>query len=387
VTPPPPRAPVALLAVGAGLAVAGLYYNQPILGAIAHDLGATPTAIGVVPMLTQLGYGAGILLFAPLGDRLDRRRVIVAKALALAVALIIGGLAASVTQLAIASVAIGLCATTAQDCVPAAAALARPETRGKTVGQVMTGLLLGILLSRLVSGAVAEQLGWRAVFFGAAATVVGFAAIAAARLPPFPPTTTAGYGALLRSIGHLARAEPTLRRAAVTQGLLSVAFSAFWSTLALALAAPPFGLGSTAAGAFGLAGAAGALIAPFAGAIADRRGPVLVLRLGIAVVLASFLALLAAPGSLPLLIAATVTFDLGVQACLISHQSIVYGLDPAARSRLNAVLVSAMFVGMATGAALGSRALAYAGWPGVLTLAAIATGLAMVVRLLPERRG
>jgi predicted MFS family arabinose efflux permease len=151
--------------------------------------------------------------------------------------------------------------------------------------------------------------------------------------------------------------------------------------LAVALAAPPYHLGGTAAGAFGLAGAAGALAAPIAGSIADSRGPVSVIRAGATLVAVSFVAMAVWQGSLLVLVAGAITFDLGVQASLVSHQTIVYGLDPAARSRLNAVLVSSMFLGMSTGAALGSRALARYGWTGVTMLGAMAACAAFLVYL------
>lgn len=390
-TSPGPEAPLPtplllLLAGGAGLSVASLYYNQPLLGAMARDLGASPSAIGAVPTLTQLGYAAGILLFAPLGDRLDRRRVVVAKLAALAVALLGAALAPSAGLLAVAGLAIGLVATAAQDLVPAAAALAPAASRGRTVGSVMTGLLLGILLSRVVSGAAGAHAGWRAVYAGAAAAVAGLAVAVALKLPPMPPAARARYGELLASIFLLARDLAPLRRAALAQALLSVAFGGFWSTLALALAGAPFGLGPVAAGAFGLAGAAGAAIAPLAGAAADRRGPEPVIRGGAALAVASFATIALFPGSLGVLVVATVVFDLGVQASLIAHQSIVYGLDPAARGRLNAVLVSAMFLGMAAGAAAASQVFARAGWAGVAALGALAAAAALAVRLAPSRR-
>lgn len=376
---------VLLLAAGAGVSVASLYYNQPILGAIAKDLGATPASVGLLPTLTQVGYGSGILLFAPLGDRFDLRRVILAKGTLLALALLAAALAPSLFVLGATSLLVGLLATTAQDFVPAAAALARPEARGKTVGTAMTGLLLGILLSRVVSGFVGERLGWRAIYLGAAVAVATLSAVAAARLPSITSTARASYGALLRSTVALLRGTAPLQRAALAQGLLSLAFSAFWSTLALVLARPPFELGSTVAGAFGLAGAAGALVAPIAGSIADRRGPETVIRVGSALVLVSFAALALRPDSLPVLVAVTLLFDLGVHASLISHQSIVYGLDPAARSRLNAVLVSSMFLGMALGSALASRLLAAWGFSAIGVLGAVAGALALVVRAWPSR--
>lgn len=375
-----------MFAAGAGLAAACLYYNQPILGTIARDLGATPGEVGIVPTATQLGYAAGILLSAPLGDRLDRRRLIVAKGAALAAALILAALSPSIVVLAIASLAIGLLATIAQDFVPAAAALAPAESRGKIVGTVMTGLLLGILLSRLASGTVGQHFGWRAVYFGAAGTVALLTVVAAVRLPPLAPSSDASYVALLRSIALLVRDVSALRRAALAQSFLSMAFSGFWSTLALALSAPPFELGSAIAGAFGIAGAVGALIAPVAGAASDRRGPEVVVRGAIVIVVVSFVAMALAPGSLVVLVITTVTADLGIQAALIAHQSIIYGLDPTARSRLNAALVSAMFFGMSSGAALASRALARWGFVGVAVFGIVTSALALVVRLWPSRR-
>lgn len=374
-----------LFAAGAGLSVASLYYNQPILTAIAADLGASSESVGYVPMCTQFGYAAGILLFAPLGDRLDRRKLIVAKGVMLVLALLLAALARSIEGLCLASLAIGLLATIAQDFVPAAATLATPEARGKTVGTVMTGLLLGILLSRLVSGAVAQRFGWRVVYFGASGTIAALTLLSGARMPSLPASATASYGTLLRSMAGLLLRVAPLRRAALAQGLLSVAFSGFWSTLALVLAAAPFHFGSTVAGAFGVAGAAGALIAPLAGAAADRRGPEVVLRASMALVIASFIAMALFPSSLAVLIAGTVMFDLGVQASLISHQTIVYGLDATARSRVNAVLVSSMFFGMSAGAALASRARMIDGFRGVAILGAIAAVLALVVRLWPSR--
>jgi predicted MFS family arabinose efflux permease len=375
---------VALLAVGAGLSVASLYYNQPMLGRLAASLGATPGRIGAIPVATQLGYAAGIILFGPLGDKLDRRKVIVVKAGLLVLALVLAGLARDVLWLSAASLAVGLAATVAQDLVPAAAAIADPASRGKTVGTVMTGLLLGILLSRVVSGAVTEYLSWRAVFLGAAGIVALFAVTAAQVLPSFPPTARASYVALLASMGALVRDVAPLRRAAVTQGLLSFAFSGFWSTLALGLAAPPFGLSSVVAGSFGIAGAAGAMAAPIAGGLSDRRGPAVVIRAGAALTVGAFVAMALLGRSLAVLVIGTVVFDLGVQSCLIAHQTIVYAQDPAARSRLNAVLVSAMFLGMSGGAFVASRVFLRSGLSGVCAIGALAAGAALALRMRPE---
>jgi len=372
------------LAAGAGISVASIYYSQPMLDIISKQFNAGIGAVGMVPMLTQAGYALGILLLAPLGDRHDRRTIIFIKGLLLVAALLLCGFSGGLSALLIASFITGLTATVAQDIVPASAALAPERSRGKTVGTVMTGLLVGILLSRVVSGVVAEYFGWRTLYMIAALAVLLITLTLWRVLPRFAPGTSMSYPRLLLSLVHLWRHHQTLRRAALAQGLLSVAFSAFWSTLALMLS-DRFHLDSAVAGAFGLAGAAGAMAAPLAGTFADRIGPARVTQAGAGLVTISFalmflLPLLPMPAQLALIVLCTIGFDLGVQATLVAHQTLVYGLAPEARSRLNALLFTVVFIGMATGAALGSLALAHWGWNGVVALATLAGAAALAVR-------
>ena len=381
---PVPAGLAPLLAAGAGFSVAAIYYSQPLLPDLARGLQASEGAIGAVPMLTQLGYAAGILLLAPLGDRYDRRRVMLVKAGLLALALLASALAPGMAVLLAASLFVGLTATLAQDFVPAAVSLAPEHQRGKAVGAVMTGLLLGILLSRVVSGLVTQALGWRAMFGLAAASLVLLAVAVYWRVPSFPAATRLGYGQLLRSMAGLWRQHSPLRRAALAQGLLGLGFSAFWSTLAVMLHAR-FDLGSGAAGAFGLAGAAGALAAPLAGRLADRHGPRRVAVLGASVAALAYALMLGmdwlpASGQLLLLVISAIGFDFGFQSALIAHQSTVYGLDPAARSRLNAMLITAMFVGMAGGSVLGAFAYAHWGWPAIAAIGVLSSTLAALWR-------
>ncbi|BET11737.1 MFS transporter [Pandoraea sputorum] len=379
---------ILLLATGTGLTVASLYYAQPMLGIMTDDIHAANTTVGWVPTLTQLGYALGILLLVPMGDIIDRRRIVLVKGAILTLALLLAAFAPGIGTLLVASLAIGLTATMAQDIVPAAATLAPESIRGRVVGTVMTGLLLGILLSRVVSGFVAQNFGWRAMYVVAAISVAGFGVVAWRSLPSFHPTTQMSYRQLIGSVASLWRRHPALRRAAFAQGLLSVGFSAFWSTLAVMLHEAPFHLGAAAAGAFGLAGAAGALGAPIAGRIADKKGPQIVTRLGAGLVAVSFAAMLFAPllsphAQLWLIGLGAIGFDLGVQVALISHQTIVYGIEPAARSRLNAVLFVCVFIGMSLGSVLGSQALAHWGWTGVASLAMLSALGALAVRMWP----
>ncbi|CAI2432358.1 MFS transporter [Serratia plymuthica] len=380
---------VFLLAAGAGLSVASIYYSQPMLSIMGATFHAGVSDTGMVPTLTQAGYALGILLLAPLGDRHDRRQIIRIKGVLLALTLLMCGFSSSFPLLLLSSLAIGLAATVAQDIIPAAATLASDANRGKTVGTVMTGLLAGILLSRVFSGVVAEYFGWRSVYMLAALGVLVITLTIGAVLPRFKPNTTLSYPALLRSLGKLWADYPELRRAALAQGLLSVAFSAFWSTLAVMLA-EKYQLGSAVAGAFGLAGAAGALAAPLAGMLADRHGPDYVTKIGAAMVVCSFalmflLPWLPLPAQLALIALSAVGFDLGIQATLVAHQTIIYAINPAARSRLNAILFTLVFIGMASGAALGSKVLESAGWPGVVLLATLAAAGGLALRMLAKR--
>jgi len=383
-----PTALVLFFAAGAGLAVASLYYSQPMLGVLGMDIGASDRTVGWVPTLTQLGYAFGILFLIPLGDQINRRNIILAKSVLLALALLVASWAPSIELLLAASFAIGIAATLAQDIVPSAAHLAPESQRGKVVGSVMTGLLLGIVLSRVVSGYIAEFFGWRAVFLVAAISIVVIGLEAWRSLPSFQPTTQNSYKNLLKSLVHLWRRHSALRKATLSQGLLSVGFSAFWSTLAVMLYAAPFHLGSGTAGAFGFAGAVGALAAPIAGRVADRRGPENVALLGTGMVIISFAIMFLMPLLSPnlrlwLLAASAIGFDLGVQTSLIAHQTIIYGIDHNARSRLNAILFVGMFIGMAAGSALGSIFQAQWGWIAVTFLATTTALGSMVVRVWP----
>lgn len=365
------------LAGATGSSVAAIYYSQPILPLISAELGSSVRQISLVPTLTQFGYALGILLLVPLGDRFNRRNLILSKSLLLALTLLAFSFSSGLQSLLVLSLLIGLLATVAQDIVPAVAALSDPARRGRTVGTVMTGLLLGILLSRAVSGLVSAWDGWRLLYQLAALSILASGVLAWAMLPALPGDRSLSYGRLMGSMWSLWRQYPLLRRAARAQALFSVGFAAFWSTLALLLA-DQFQLGSAVAGAFGLAGAAGALAAPLAGAAADRQGAGKVTLWAGLLSAFSFLLMYAVswlPTSLalPLLVLTVIGFDLGVQTALIAHQSIVYSLDPAARSRLNALLVSWMFVGMASGSAGAGLLYSLAGFPAVINLALIAT--------------
>lgn len=351
------------MAAATGIAVANIYYNQPMLGVMERDLGS-PEWTGLIPTATQLGYAAGLFLLVPLGDLMDRRRLIAGQFVLLAVALLLVAVAPTAGLVIAASLALGACSTVAQQIVPFAAALAEPARRGKTIGLVMSGLLCGILLSRTVSGFVAGHFGWREMFWAAAPVALAAAGAMAWLLPRRTPHQAISYAMAIRSLLTLWRQQPALRRATGVQASMFASFSVFWTVLALHLQEPQFQLGATAAGLFGLVGVIGVLAAPFSGRIADRRGPEGAIAMGIVLVIVSWL-LFGLWNSVAGLTIGVILFDFGLQAVLVSNQHIVYALVPEARSRLNTVFMTGIFIGGAIGSAGASFAWAHGGWTAV----------------------
>jgi len=370
------------MAAAAGIAVANIYYNQPMLAVMETDLPGSLTAL--VPTVTQLGYALGLFLLVPLGDLVERRKLIVLQFCLLAAALALSAIAPSPGLLLVASLAVGVCATVAQQLVPFAAHLSSPEKRGGTVGLVLAGILTGILLSRTLAGFVATISGWREMFWLGVPLALAAAAYMALRLPQSRPPSGLSYRQLMGSIVDLWRSYPVLRRAALTQALLFGAFTVFWTVLAFLLQEPQFGLGSDVAGLFGILGLAGVLAAPLAGRYVDARG------VGPVVIVATALVLLAWVVfglwvSLAGLAIGVILLDFGVQSALVANQQIAFGLQPEARSRANTVLVGCMFLGGAGGSAGATLAWSNGSWlavsvfGGLLSLAAL--GIQLTARL------
>ncbi len=374
-----------VLAVAAGTSVGNLYLLQPLLPAVARGFATTPRAVGLVSMLTQVGYGAGMFFFIPLGDVLPRRRLMLALLGAVSVALLATAAASRLALLGAASLAVGMTTVVPQLAVPLAADLAPPEVRGRAVGTVMGGLLAGILLARTVSGFVGAYLGWRAVYVLAAALMIALGAGLRALLPESRPEASLPYPALLRSLFTLAREEPVLREATALGALGFASFSVFWSTLAFLLEAR-HGLGPDAAGLFGILGAAGALAAPLIGRLADRTSARANGGVALLVALAGYGVFAATGGALAGLVAGVLLLDVGVQGSHVSNLARVHARRPEARSRMNTIYMVGYFAGGALGTAIGAWAWGAFRWPGVCVAGASFLAAALALWAAGARR-
>ena len=368
-TKPPSRRLIWLLTVGTGASVANLYYNQPLLSSIARTFHATPRAAGAIATLTQAGYAVGLLLFVPLGDIVERRRLITLLLCLVAGALLIAGLGPTLSVVMAASFAVGVTTVVPQLLLPLAAGLAPAAMRGRIVGQVVSGLLVGILAGRAVAGVVGDVAGWRVMFLGASAAMLLLAVVLWRALPEVRPATTASYGSLIRSIGMLFRGEPVIRDAALLGALTFAAFSAFWTTLAFRLQEPPLHSGSAMAGSYGLIGLAGAAVAPLAGRIADKTHPRRTVGLALLGNIAAWLVLLLLGHTLWGIAIGVLLLDAATQAAQVSNQARVYALPTHAHNRLNTIYMVGYFIGGAAGSALAVIAWDAFRWPGVCAVA------------------
>ncbi|WP_254790653.1 MFS transporter [Curtobacterium sp. MCBA15_016] len=376
-----------LFAVAGGAAVGNLYWAQPLLDDIASSLGTSAAVAGLLVTLTQVGYALGILLVVPLGDVLDRRRLIPGVLVASAVALLFAAVAPSFAVLLVALALVGLTTVAGQLLIPLAGDLADPSSRGRVVGTIASGVLTGILVSRTVSGLVADAFGWRAIYVVAAVAALLFAVLLRRAIPELDRRDRVRYPTLIASVFRAVAAHRAVRVTLVISSAMFAVFTMFWTALTFLLSAEPFGYSTSAIGLVGLAGLAGAVAAQRVGRLHDRGVSVPVTGAAIAVVLVSLVVAGLGARSIVVVLVAVVLLDVGVQATNVLNQTRLFAIDPAARSRLNTAFVTANFIGGAIGSALASVLWNAGGWTAVTVGGAVLVGFALTVWAVHRRRG
>lgn len=381
----------ALFTVAAALAVANIYYAQPLLPAIARDFGVGSGAASSLVTVTTAGYAVGLVLVVPLADIRDRRQLIVTL---LAVVSVMQGLAAVAPRfglLVVLSAVLSVSAVVAPIMVAFAATLARPDQRGRVTGTVMSGVLIGVLLARTGGGLVGDLAGsWRAVHVVAAVLMVLLTAVMHWTLPDVPISERLGYAALLRSVVGIVRAEPLLRLRCGYGFLCFAGFNVFWASSAFLLGSSPYHFTESLIGAFGLLGVAGAVAARTTGRFVDRGREHLTTGVLLVVLLASWGAMALGGGHwLAALVVGAFALDLAVQGVHVANLSTIYQLRPEARSRVTMAYTSTYFIGGAGGSAASGAAYALGGWAGVCLVGGGAAAVALGIwswRALSARR-
>jgi predicted MFS family arabinose efflux permease len=369
-----------VLSVTCALTVANVYFAQPLLDSMALSLGVASSMIGLVVTATQVGYALGLLFIVPLGDLINRKRLILTQVLLSAAALAAVGAAQQWLALLGAMIMMGLLAVVVQVLVAYAAVLATPSQRGQAVGTVTSGIVLGILLARFTSGLIADIAGWRAVYFVSSGLMLTIATVLWKVLPvAAAPRHKDSYLALISSLFKLFITERTLRTRGLLALLIFAAFSVLWTSMVLPLSAPPLSLSHTAIGLFGLAGVAGALAASKAGRWADQGLGQRVTGFSLGLLTLSWLPITFAETSLIALVCGVVLLDFAVQAVHVTNQSLIFAARPDAQSRMVGAYMCFYSVGSALGAAAATQVYALWGWIAVSLLGALISATALAL--------
>ncbi|WP_228101533.1 MFS transporter [Paenibacillus donghaensis] len=368
-----------LFAVACGLSVANIYYAQPLLDALANEFGLPHSTIGIVITVTQICYALGLFLLVPLGDLVNRRRLIPGMMLLSVLALIAVGTSVSSIVLFAGLAVVGLLAVVTQALVAYASSLAAPTERGRIVGLVTSGVVIGILLARTFAGVLTDIAGWRSVYLFSGALLLVVACILLRMMPSEnrekPPLS---YPQLLQSVLALFVQERILRIRAILALLIFASFSILWTSLVLPLSSAPLSLSHTAIGSFGLAGAAGALAAARAGRLADQGFGQKTTGIALALLLLSWLPIGFLRHSLLALVLGIILLDMAVQAVHVTNQSLIFNVRPEARSRLTGGYMIFYSIGSAAGSIASTTVYASFGWNGVCLLGAAVSALALL---------
>jgi len=375
---------IILMAIAAGASVANIYYNQPILKDISSTFNVTESKAGTISLLSQIGYGIGLFFIIPLGDKINKKNLILGLSSMLFVTLALMTLTTNIYQVWILSLLIGLLSVSVQVILPMAASLDSVK-RGKTVGTIFTGVLIGILAARVLSGFIAQWLNWRFIYAFSAVLILAITLLLKASLPNVKNEFNGHYFMLLRSVLLQIKRFSLLREASLTGALLFGVFCSFWTTLTFHLSGPPFYFHSHIIGLFGLVAIAGALMAPYIGKLADKGNSKRSLLLAVWMIIFSLALMKFMPNSVLILVIAVIILDIGVQAMQVTNVAMIYTLDQTSHSRINTVYMTSYFSGGALGTFVGLQCWKYGGWDLVVWQMLLWSVLALCIMLTSRK--
>ncbi len=379
---------IALMAVASGIAVANIYYIQPLLNSAAQHFNITGSQASLLATLTQTGYALGLFFILPIADLTERKKLILTMIFLSVLSLFGMYLSPNFILACIACLAVGVTSVIPQLLLPLCAKLSDEQVRGKNIGHIMSGLLTGVILSRVVSGAVGKYLGWKSIYIIA----VVFMAILFVVLKFTLPVCTAdekvslNYVSSLKSMFSLPKKFPIIREAAINGAMILAAFSALWTVLTFHLQGAPFQFETNIIGLFGILGVSGALFAPAAGKISDKKSAKFTVGINILIIFLSYLFFIAFGFKVWGLIAGVILLDMGVNSCNVANQTRIQSLSESERNRITSIYMVTMFVGGAVGSYLGTVLYNHFGWYGFCCIGIITQIIAGVVHLTGSKK-
>lgn len=373
------------LAIIAGISVANLYYNQPLLSMIRHELGISEFKTNLISMVTQIGYAIGLLFIIPLADLYQRKKIILSNFIFLIFSLLSIASGKNIHIILIASFVTGVCSVIPQIFIPIASQFSQPKHKGRNVGIVVSGLLTGILASRVISGFIGELFGWREMYYIAAGMMLICAITIVRLLPDIQPNFTGKYHDLMVSIWTLLKKFPQLRIYSIRAALNFGSFLAMWSCLAFKMSQAPFFANSDTVGMLGICGMAGALTASFIGKYVKKIGVRSFNFIGCGLILLSWLFLFVGANSYIGIIAGIIIIDIGMQCVQLSNQTSIFELAPQASNRVNTIFMTTYFIGGATGTFLAGTCWELYEWHGVICVGVVLTTISLLITFFSKK--
>lgn len=359
---------VILMAVAAGICSGSNYFSQPLVHSMALALHLSETTIAWIPTLAQISYACGLLFLMPLGDILEKRRLLLILMLLASLGLLISGFSNHIALIMLGTVITGLFSISAQLLLPLAASLVPIEHSGRVVGFLISGLMIGILLARSLSGLMSSLFAWNIIYLVSGFLLLVIATILYFKTSYFPATQSESYFKTISSIPTIFKQNQRLRHRTYLGFLMFAGISMIFTTMSLILAPAPYYFSDFAIGLFGFVGIIGTFIANFSGKYIDQ-GYIhkISIYCGFGLILSWIL--------FSLLLFSLIFYVLGtviIYSCLsaihVTNQSIVFKLNQQLKSRFSAIYMTGYFSGGALGTTLASYAWRHFGWNGVCLL-------------------
>lgn len=348
------------MATACGLCAGANYYSQPLIHSIQQYFAVTEGQAALTVTFAQVSYALGLLFIVPMGDVVNKTKFIPLLMCLCALGLFVSAFSVNLPMLWLGTIMAGMFSVAAQILIPLATMTVNPEKTGEVVGFLMSGLLVGILLSTSLAGLFSNLFHWKMIYVVSGILMLILAYALKSRLP-YVMRMKLNYGQVFVSMGQLLKQEKRLVLRALSGAFAFAAVSILFSTIALLLTAAHH-LPDLMIGMVGLVGIFGALSTQYIGKYADQGYTKQLTWIGCGLFIISWICFYFGQIYLLSYILGFALIQLALALVHTSNQSIIFRLRPDAKSRINAIYMTAYFTGGACGSALGIFSWNHGGW-------------------------